>query len=116
MIESQAPVRQPGEVAEGLADGVAIAMGAVPAPDEEDGHEDVERYEAAENSVGEGREEPGGFEAVLTVEGGVCAQHAGERAGFAHFGEYLHLGSVLVVVPSVFVPPSLWGFFFLLGF
>lgn len=41
-IESQPPVREPGEIAEALADGVGVAVGAVPAPDEEDGDEDVE--------------------------------------------------------------------------
>lgn len=52
VVEAQTPVCQPGEVAEGLADSCAVAMSAVPAPDEEDGHEYVERDRTAENGVG----------------------------------------------------------------
>lgn len=48
-IEAQAPVGQPGEVAEGLADGDRVIVGAVPGPDDDDGGEDVEGDEGAEN-------------------------------------------------------------------
>ncbi|GMF73602.1 unnamed protein product [Aspergillus oryzae] len=91
VVEAQTPVCQPGEVAEGLADSFAVAMGAVPAPDEEDGHEDVERNRTAENSVGQWWEEPGGFEAVLTVKGWVCAHKAVEGGKSAHFCGFLHV-------------------------
>lgn len=74
IIEAQTPVREPGEVAEALANRVGVAVGAVPAPDEKDGDEDVEGDEGAEESEGERREEPGGFVAVAGVEGGVDAE------------------------------------------
>lgn len=40
-VEAQTPVGQPGEVAEGLADGDGVIMGAVPGPDGDDAGEDV---------------------------------------------------------------------------
>lgn len=41
-VEPHAPEIQPGEEAEGLADGGGRAMCGVPAPDEEDAEEDVD--------------------------------------------------------------------------
>lgn len=48
-VEGQAPVGQPGEVAEGLADGAGVIVGAVPGPDDDDGGEDVEGDQGAES-------------------------------------------------------------------
>lgn len=42
MVKAQSPVCQPGEVAERLADGGGVIVGAIPAPDEEDRREDVQ--------------------------------------------------------------------------
>ena len=41
-VESQTPVCQPSEEAEGLADHIAFIVGSVPAPDGEDASENVE--------------------------------------------------------------------------
>ena len=78
-VKPQTPVGQPGEVAEGLADadGVVI-VGAVPAPDEEDGGEDVEGDGAAEEGQRDGRQEPGGFKGVGGVQRRVGADQAEE--------------------------------------
>ena len=83
VVEAQTPVGQPGEVAEALADGGAIAMGAVPAPDEEVGDEDVEGDESAERSEGQRRQQPGGFEVVTMVKRGIDA-HQRVEGHFPH--------------------------------
>jgi hypothetical protein len=48
MIKAQTQVCQPGEVAEGLADGNAVIVGPVPGPNDDDRGEDVQGDEAAE--------------------------------------------------------------------
>lgn len=55
-IKAQTPVGQPGEVAEGLADGDAVVVGAIPGPDDDDGGEDVEGDEAAQPGQKGGKE------------------------------------------------------------
>lgn len=85
VVEAQAPVGQPGEVAEALADGGAIAMSAVPTPDEEVGEEDVEGDEAAQSGERQGRQKPGGLEVVMVVERGINA-HQRAEGHFAHLG------------------------------
>lgn len=52
-------------------------VGSIPAEDEEDGGEGVEREEETEAGKDGGREQPGGGEAVSRVEG----------SGRAHEGE-----------------------------
>ncbi|XHF98292.1 hypothetical protein AWENTII_001848 [Aspergillus wentii] len=68
-IETQTPVGEPGEVAEGLADLVAVAVGAIPAPDKEDSGEDVEGDEGAEDGEDERRKKPGGFVEMERIPG-----------------------------------------------
>lgn len=46
-VETQAPVGQPGEVAEGLADSDGVIVGAVQGPDGDDAGEDVKSDEGA---------------------------------------------------------------------
>lgn len=79
VVEAQAPVGQPGEVAEALADG------GVPTPDEEVGEEDVEGDEAAQAGERQGRQKPGGLEVVMVVERGINA-HQRVEGHFAHLG------------------------------
>lgn len=79
-VETDSPVRQPGEVAEAFADFCAVAMSAAPAPDEEDAGEDVEGDGAAEDGVGKGREKPGGFVDVGTVSRGIDVEEVVEGA------------------------------------
>lgn len=51
-------------------------VGSIPAKDEEDGGEGVERAEKAETGEDGGREQPGGREAVSKVKGSGCAHKA----------------------------------------
>lgn len=51
-------------------------LASVPADDEKDGGESVERDEEAEAGEDGGREQPGGREAVSRVEGSGCAHKA----------------------------------------
>lgn len=46
-VKAQSPEGQPGEVAEGLANGIAVTAGAVIRPDCDDGREDVQSDQAA---------------------------------------------------------------------
>lgn len=75
-VEPQTPVGQPGEVAEGLADGDGVIMCAIPGPDDDDGGEDVEGDEGAQSRESGWREEPGCFEVVVRVEGWVDAEES----------------------------------------
>ena len=78
-----------------MADLGAVAMGAAPAPDEEDAGEDVERDGAAEDGVREGREKPGGFIDVGVVAGGIDVKELIEREVFelVHFDGWIILHS-----------------------
>lgn len=40
-VEAQTPVAQPGKIAEGLADGDGVIVGAIQGPDGDDADEDV---------------------------------------------------------------------------
>lgn len=51
-------------------------LGSVPAEDEEDGGESVERDEEAKAGEDGGREQPGGGKAVSRVKGSGCAHQA----------------------------------------
>lgn len=96
VVEAQTPVGQPGEEAEALADGVAIAMGAVPAPDEEVDEEDVEGDEAAEAGEREGRQQPGGLEVVTLVERGIGA-HQRVEGHFPHISGRVLIRIIITV-------------------
>lgn len=89
LVKAQSPVCQPGEVAEGLANCDAVAVGAVPGPDHDDGGEDVQCDQAAQTGEDGRGEEPGGFEAMEGIEAGVCSEErcAGDAAH--GFGENL---------------------------
>lgn len=63
-VKAQAPIGQPGEVAEGLADGGGVVVGAIPNPDEDDRGEDVKGDEGAESCEESWGQQPGGFEGV----------------------------------------------------
>lgn len=58
VVESQTPVRQPGEVAERLANLDTVIVDAVPGPDEDDRREDVQGDQATETGEDGGGHEP----------------------------------------------------------
>jgi hypothetical protein len=77
-IKGHSPETQVGEVAEGATAVAGLVVGAIPAKDEEDGEEDEEGDEGAHAEEEKGRQEPGGFEAVMAVIGWICAHEADE--------------------------------------
>lgn len=87
-VKAQAPIGQPGEVAEGATDGGGVVVRAIPNPDDDDSSEDVEGDEGAENCEEICGQQPGGFEMVSRVEGGIDAEEGG-------WGDAAHLGICL---------------------
>lgn len=81
-VEPQTPEIEPGEVAEGLADAGAGAVRTLPAEDEEDAGEHVQREKGAQRGQHAWWEEPGCFEGMETVQRGICPEKAEE--GTAH--------------------------------
>ena len=57
-VEAKAPIGQPGEIAERLADPNAIIVGAIPNPNDDDRGEDVEGNECAQTCQNCGRQQP----------------------------------------------------------
>lgn len=49
-VEASAPVSQPSEVAEGVTNRGGVIVGAIPAPEDEDGGENVQRDQTAKTS------------------------------------------------------------------
>lgn len=66
-IETEAPVGQPGEVAEGFPDSGTIVVSAVPDPDDDDGGEDIEGDERTQAREHSGRKQPRCFKSVEAV-------------------------------------------------